>query len=189
MKLFIKNMVCDRCVMAVRSELDALGLHPEHIELGVAHLPGEVLPEEQYGALEARLGAIGFELLDDAKHKLAEQIKVAVIGLIHRAAGNSHVKHSEYLAQQTGKDYPYLSKIFSAEEGLTIEQYIIRQKTERIKELLTYGELSLGEIAWQMGYSSVAAISAQFKKVTGLTPSQYKATDDKARKTLDAVGK
>jgi AraC family transcriptional regulator len=188
-KLFIKNMVCDRCKMIVKSELESLGLHPELVELGEVTLTETVLTEEQRTLTDGRLRALGFELLDDAKAKMIEKIKTAVIELIHYEDEDNHVKYSEYLTRQVGKDYPFMSKVFSEAEGITIEQYIIQQKVEKVKELLTYGELTLSEIAWQMGYSSVAAISTQFKKVTGMTPREYKSVDDKGRKQLDSIGK
>lgn len=189
MKLFIKNMVCDRCKMIVKSELESLRLHPEQVELGEVTLAEISLTEEQRMLTDERLKALGFELLDDAKAKMIEKIKTAVIELIHYENEDNHVKYSEYLVRQVGKDYPFMSKVFSEAEGITIEQYIIQQKIEKVKELLTYGELTLSEIAWQMGYSSVAAISTQFKKVTGMTPREYKSVDDKGRKQLDSIGK
>ncbi len=182
-------MVCDRCRMAVRSELEQLQLHPQSIELGIVELREDHLTDVQLSDVNKQLTAIGFELLDDGKRKLVEQIRTAVIELIHYENDGNQVKHSEYLAHRVGRDYPAISKIFSDETHITIEQYIIYQKIEKVKELLSYGQLTLSEIAWQMGYSSVAAISAQFKKVTGMTPSQYKSAENKDRKTLDKIGK
>lgn len=187
-KLYVKNMVCDRCRMAVQSELKGLNLHPTSVELGVIELAEDELTEAQATAAKSRLQDLGFELLEDRKSQTVEAIKTAVIELIHRDNDEPKLKHSEYLAQKLHYDYPYLSKLFSDAEGVTIEQYSIQQKIERVKELLAYGELTLSEISYQLGYSSVAALSAQFKKVTGVTPSAYKdgAMD---RKTLDKVGK
>jgi AraC-like DNA-binding protein len=189
MRLFIKNMVCDRCIMVVRAELERLDLHPDAVSLGTADLSEDVLSPETEATLDSRLKEIGFELLKGRKRQLVEAIKTTVIDLVHRQNDETVLKHSEYIAQQTGVDYPYLSKLFSDEEGITIEQYIIQQKIERVKELLAYGEQTLSDIAFDLGYSSVAALSSQFKKVTGMTPTAYREADDKARKTLDKVGK
>jgi AraC-like DNA-binding protein len=188
-KLFIKNMVCDRCIMVVRAELERMGLHPGSVQLGLADLAEESLNPEQEASVSSRLEQIGFELLKDRKQQVIEAIKTTVIDLVHRLNDETNLKHSEYIAQQLHYDYPYLSKLFSDEEGITIEQYIIQQKIERVKELLAYGELTLSEIAYRMGYSSVAALSAQFKKVLGITPSEWKAGDEKKRKPLDKIGK
>ncbi|MEO6834169.1 MAG: AraC family transcriptional regulator [Chitinophagaceae bacterium] len=188
MNLYIKNMVCDRCIMVVQRELELLDLHPISVELGVIELSESSLTEAQATAATSRLQSLGFELLEDRKSQTIEAIKTAVIELIHQQNDDTRIKHSEYLALTLGLDYPYLSRIFSEEQDTTIEQYIILQKIEKVKELLSYGELTLSEIAWQMGYSSVAALSTQFKKMVGVTPSGYKdgAQD---RTTLDKVGK
>ena len=187
MQIFIKNMVCDRCKMVVKAELTKLGLHPVSVELGEVELKEEELSPSQLTNIRHRFGEIGFELLENKERQIVEQIKTAVIELIHRDNDDSPIKHSEYLAQRIGKDYPSLSKLFSEAEVTTIEQYIILQKIEKVKELLAYGELTLSEIAWQMGYSSVAALSTQFKKVVGITPTSYKANAGQGRKTLDKV--
>lgn len=187
-KLYVKNMVCDRCKMAVESELKRLKLHPKSVELGVIELVEDELTEAQATAAKSRLEDLGFELLEDRKSQTIEAIKTAVIELIHRDNDETKLKHSEYIAQKLHYDYPYLSKLFSDAEGTTIEQYTILQKIERVKELLAYGELTLSEIAYQLGYSSVAALSGQFKKVMGITPSAWKA-GEADRKSLDEVGK
>ena len=188
MKLYVKNMVCDRCKMVVKAELAALGLHATAVELGEVTLTENALTPAQLKAVDKRLQGIGFELLRDRQSQTVERIKTAIIELIHRDNDDSPVKHSEYISQQVGKDYPYLSKLFSDSEGTTIEQYAILQKIEKVKELLAYGEQTLSEIAYQLGYSSVAALSAQFKKVMGVTPTTWKA-GDVDRTTLDKVGK
>jgi AraC-like DNA-binding protein len=188
MRLFVKNMVCDRCKMVVRAELERHGLHPLKVELGQVDIEEAGISPERRAALDHDLHNLGFALIEDRKRRIAEQVKAAIIVLIHQQNDDSRIKHSEYLAQQTGLDYAYLSKVFSEEEGLTIEQYIILQKIEKVKELLTYGQQSLSEIAWQLGYSSVAALSAQFKKVVGMTPTAWKA-EARGRKELDRVGK
>lgn len=182
-------MVCDRCKMIVRTELEKYGLHPISVNLGDVELSEPVLSATQLNGARIFLENLGFELIDDRKSMIIEQIKVAVIELVHGESNDNKVKHSEYLSQHLNYEYPYLSKLFSDEEGVTIEQFIIQQKTEKIKELIAYGELNFSEIAWQMGYSSVAALSSQFKKVMGITPSEYKAAHSNDRKSLDKVAK
>jgi AraC-like DNA-binding protein len=188
MKLYIKNMVCQRCKMAVRQELQKLGLQPLSVELGEVELeeaPDAAKTEE----IEEALNAIGFELIDDKKSRVIEKIKSLVIELIHQSDEQTRLKYSEYISNKLHYEYTYLSKLFSEVEGTTIEQYIIAQKIEKVKELLVYDELSLSEIAYKLGYSSVAHLSAQFKKVTGLTPSFFKSPGGRQRKPLDEVGK
>ncbi|PQJ09370.1 AraC family transcriptional regulator [Flavipsychrobacter stenotrophus] len=189
MKLYIKNMVCDRCKMIVRAELEKFGLHPISVNLGEVELSEPVLSANQLNDARICFENLGFELIDDRKSMIIEQVKVAVIEMVHRENNDTKIKHSEYLSQHLNYEYPYLSKTFSDEEGVTIEQFIIQQKTEKIKELIGYGELNFSEIALQMGYSSVAALSSQFKKVMGITPSEYKATHSNDRKSLDRVAK
>lgn len=189
MKLYIKNMVCDRCKMVVKSELEKVNLHPLSVNLGEVELSELELSANQLNAAKTCLENLGFELIDDRKSMIIEQIKVAVIELVHREANDIKIKHSEYLSRHLNYEYPYLSKTFSDEEGVTIEQFIIQQKTEKIKELIAYGQLNFSEIAWRMGYSSVAGLSSQFKKVMGITPSEYKATHNNDRKSLDKVAK
>ncbi len=189
MKLYIKNMVCDRCKMVVKAELEKVGLHPVSVHLGEVELSELELSGLELSAARICLEQLGFELIDDRKGMIIEHIKVAVIELIHRENNDAKTKYSDYLSHHLNYEYPYLSKIFSDEEGITIEHYIIQQKTERVKELITYGQLNLSEIAWRMGYSSVAALSGQFKKVTGITPSAYKSAQTKDRKSLDKVAK
>lgn len=186
MNLYIKNMVCNRCRMVVRTELEKVGLQPLQVQLGEVELD-EKPTAEQMGKLKTALEALGFELIDDKKGRIIEKIKNVVIDLIHHSDEQTKLKYSEYIAGKLHQDYTYLSKLFSEVEGTTIEQYIIAQKIEKVKELLVYDELSLSEIAWRLGYSSVAHLSAQFKKVTGLTPSFYKDRGRHIRKPLDGV--
>jgi AraC-like DNA-binding protein len=188
--LFIKNMVCNRCVMAVRQVLEGQGLHPETVVLGEAVLKEDNLTDEQHRKLDAALNNLGFERIDDRKSRLIEAIKKKVLSLIHHPDKNGKkFNWSSLLADELHYEYNYLSNLFSGVEGITLEQYIIRQKIERVKELLFYDELNLSEIADQLGYSSVAHLSAQFKKVTGLTPSEMKKgrNIDKNRKSLDSL--
>ncbi|MEP6682322.1 MAG: AraC family transcriptional regulator [Parafilimonas sp.] len=187
MNLYIKNMVCHRCKLAVENELKKLKLHPLKIELGEVVIKEDVLSNEQKQQLATDLQQLGFELLDDKKQKLIEQIKTLIIQSVHYNKEQPSKNYSEFISENLHHDYSYLSKLFSETEGITIEQFIINQKIEKVKELLVYDEMSLSEIAFEMGYSSVAYLSSQFKKVTGLTPTAFKNSDIHHRKTLDKV--
>lgn len=183
-------MVCGRCIMVVRNELTNLGLHPVLVEMGIVQLEEISLTEDQRYNLEKKLNELGFELLDDYKAKLIEQIKSLVIEKIHHSNSlDEKINWSKLISDQVFHEYNYMSGLFSAVEGITLEQYIIRQKIEKVKELLFYNELTLNEIANKLGYSSNAHLSAQFKKNTGQTPSQFKKTRaiDKNRKALDEI--
>ena len=184
--LHIKNMVCNRCIMVVKSQLEQLGLQPLSVELGIAVLPGEVT-DEVYQSVKGALEPFGFELIDDKKSQVIEQIKDAIIEWVHYNDGGLKVNLSHYLVSRLNRDYSSLSKLFSEVTNTTIEKYLIAQKIERAKELLVYGELSLNEIAEQLNYSSAAYLSAQFKSVTGLTPSYFKTIKENKRKPLDEV--
>lgn len=190
MNLYIKNMVCNRCIMVVKQELEKHGLHPEKVSLGEVSLAEEKLSEGQLSKLDAALVDLGFERIDDRKARLIESIKNIVIKKIHHA-DSIHLKFnwSTLLSEELHFEYNYLSSLFSSVEGITLEQYIIRQKIERVKELLFYDELTLSEIANRLEYSSVAHLSAQFKKITGFTPSELKKTRqlDQSRKPLDGI--
>jgi len=183
-------MVCDRCKMVVSQELERHGLHVAGVQLGVAQIQEE-LDKQQRAMLAESLGRLGFELLDDARSKTVERIKKNIIDRIHhRDYLDIKVNWSALLADELNQDYKQLSGLFSAVEGITLEQYIIRQKIERVKELLFYDELNLSQISYKLGYSSVAHLSAQFKKVMGQTPSQFKASRSmtNSRRSLDNVG-
>ena len=180
-------MVCHRCKLAVENELTKLNLHPQKIELGEVIIKEDALSKEQKEMLAHNLQQLGFELLDDKKQKLIEQIKTFIIELVHYNKEQTRKNFSALIAAQLHHDYSYLSKLFSETEGFTIEQFIINQKIEKVKELLVYDEKSLSEIAFETGYSSVAHLSSQFKKVTGLTPTQFKQSGIHHRKTLDKV--
>ncbi len=188
MILHIKNMVCHRCRMAVETILQQLQLHPVAVTLGEAVIEEKALSPQQTEALQTALSAVGFELMDDKKSKLMEQIRKFIIETVHYCEEPSRLNFSELLARHTGHDYSYLSKLFSEVEGITIEQYLIRQKIEKVKELLLYDELPLSQIAFDLGYSSTAHLSAQFKKMTGLTPTQCKQMGAHSRKSLDDIG-
>lgn len=184
--LYIKNMVCNRCITAVKQELENLNLPPVAISLGEVEL-AKSPSEKQLAQLKIRLEELGFELLDDSKKKIIEKIKNIVIKKIHHSELEEQERFSELLAHTIRKDYSYLSNLFSEVEGITIEKYIIKQKIEKVKELLVYDELSLSGIAFRLGYSSVAYLSTQFKKITGLTPSHFKKIGNHHRKPLDDV--
>jgi len=184
--LYVKNMVCNRCKLVLHSELEKIGITPLSIDLGEVQLERE-LSAEQKQALSEKLQALGFDLIDDKKSRLIERIKTLIIELVHQQNSALSVNLSTYLAEALRYDYAYLSNLFTAVEGTTIEQYFIHQKIERVKELLVYDELSLSEIAFQLNYSSVAHLSNQFKKVTGLSPSHFRQLKDKKRKALDEV--
>jgi AraC family transcriptional regulator len=172
--------------MMVKSELEQFGLHPITVELGLAEVERELSPEEKE-LLNERLQNLGFELIDDKKTRLIESIKNTVVELIHNSAELPKMTFSEHLSEKFHQDYSALSKLFSEVEGVTIEQYVITQKIEKVKELLVYDELSLSEIAHQLHYSSVSHLSKQFKKVTGLTPTQFKQVKENKRIPLDKL--
>lgn len=184
--LFIKNMVCNRCIMVVKRELDQLGFAVKNIQLGEVEL--EKAPtSKQRDNLGKALLALGFELMDDKKSQIIEKIKNVIIEVVHRQNNDIKTNLSEVLSSELHQDYYYLSNLFSAVEGSTIEKYFIAQKIEKVKELLVYDELSLSEIAFRLNYSSVGYLSNQFKKVTGLTPSHFKKIKTNKRKPLDEV--
>lgn len=184
--LYIKNMVCDRCIMVVRELLNQLGFTVQSVELGKA-VVAEEPDAAQREKLRGELQALGFELLDDKRMQLVEQMRNAIIELVHYQQNQLKVNLSQFLSDKFHHDYSFLSKLFSEETGTTIEKYLIAQKIERVKELLMYGELSLSEIALTMNYSSVAHLSTQFKNVTGMTPSAFKQQKVQLRKPLDKV--
>lgn len=182
----IKNMVCNRCIMVVQQLFDGLGYPPVRISLGNVET-AKPIPAEDLGKLRKSLVNYGFELIDDTKSRIIEKIKNSVVQSIHHNHEDLKVNYSEYIESHLNRDYTYLSSLFSEVEGTTIEKYIIHQKIERVKELLVYDELTLSEIAHQMGYSNVAYLSGQFKKVTGLTASHFKQVKENKRKPLDEV--
>lgn len=184
--LCIKNMVCPRCIMAVRQCLETLNLHPQSVELGMV-LMEEPLTDELRHRIGEALAPLGFELLDKPGAQLVEQIKIILIDLVHYHNEPLKSNLSQYLADKLHRDYSSLSKLFSETTGTTIEKYFIAQKIERVKELIVYGELSLNEIADRLGYSSVAYLSSQFKSVTGLTPGYFKRLKENRRKALDEI--
>ena len=183
--LTIKNMVCNRCIKVVKEELEKLDLDVRSIILGEAIVSGE---EKDLPMTEIKkvLTENGFELIEDKKAKTIEQIKIIVIEHIYNDSEKDK-NISNVLVEKTGYDYNYLSSLFSSIENITIEHFFILQKIERAKELLKYGELTLSEISYQLGYSSVQHLSNQFKKVTGLTASQFKDLTNQERKPIDKI--
>lgn len=183
MKLFIKNMVCTRCKLVVKAELDKLGLHYIVVELGEAEIMEEI-SEIQRTHLDSSLRESGLELMDDKQSILVEMIKTTIIDLIHNDQAQLRINLSDHLSEKLNHNYTYLSNLFSKIKGTTIEKYYLSHKIERVKELLIYDELNLTEIAYRMHYSSVAHLSNQFKKLTGLTPSHFKNLRFKKRSLL-----
>ena len=179
-------MVCNRCIMAVKNELDKLGIEPIDVQLGEVTLEKELTTQEKEKFSKA-LVSLGLELIEDKKSRLIEQIKNTIIDLVHHQDNETKTNLSDVLSEKLHHDYNYLSNLFSEVEGTTIEKYFIAQKIEKVKELLVYDELSLSEIAFRLNYSSVAYLSNQFKKVTGLSPSHFKKIREKRRKPLDEV--
>ena len=180
-------MVCNRCIKVVNDELTQLGHHIEYIDLGKVVLDKE-LSNTELKKIDRVLNENGFALLDDRKSQTIDKIKTIIIKQIHHEnLSENKLSFSELLSREIGFEYSYLSSLFSSTLGYTIEHYIINQKIEKVKELLTYNELTLNEIAYQLGYSSVQHLSGQFKKVTGLTPSQMKKEHQNPRKPLDKV--
>jgi len=177
-------MVCIRCKMIVTDELSKLGLHYTRVELGEAEIM-ENITNEQRDKMKVALHKWGLELMDDKKSVLIEKIKNVVIESIHYEEEQLKNNFSTYLSEKLNYDYTYLSNLFSEVEGITIEHFVIIHKIERVKELLVYDELNLTEIAWKLHYSSVAHLSNQFKKITGLTPTHFKQLKQKRRKNLE----
>ena len=179
-------MVSISCKTIVKSEIEKLGLHCRHVELGYAEIE-ENINTEQKVQLQKALMTSGLVLIDNKKAILVDRIKTVVVEMIHYDDSLPKIKFSNYLSSKLDYDYTYLANLFSETTGITIEHYIIAHKIERVKELLEYNELNLTEISYKLSYSSVAHLSYQFKKVTGLTPSLFKHIEDKKRLTLDIV--
>lgn len=180
-------MVSNRCKMTVKEELKKLGLHFVLVELGEVDIMDD-LNVEQLEELKTALLNSGFELMDDKKAVLVERIKNTIIEMVHHSDENIKIKLSDYLSEKLNHNYTYMANLFSAVRGITIEQFVIAHKVEKIKELILYDELNITEIAWKMNYSSVAHLSNQFKKVTGLTPSHFKQLKNKRRNPIEEIG-
>ena len=179
-------MVCNRCIIVMKNELEKLGLSAISIKLGEVIFEKNITVEEKEKLDEALL-ELGFQIIDDKKSRIIEKIKNTIIEFVHHQENEAKTNLSDILSTKLHHDYNYLSNLFSEVEGTTIEKYFIAQKIERVKELLVYDELSLSEIAFQLNYSSVAYLSNQFKKITGLTPSHFKQIKEEKRKPLDEV--
>lgn len=185
--IYIKNMVCPRCIKVVKDEMEKKGYIVKNIKLGEAKLehPLKIDLDLVRNVLEKN----GFELLDNDQYKIIEKIKIIIIEYIHYQSedNKNSGKLSEYLSRKMGYSYQYLSNLFSSIENQTIEHYIISQRIEKVKELLIYNQLNLSEISYRLGYSSVQHLSSQFKKVTGFTPSNFKKLKIKTRTSLDQI--
>lgn len=187
MKLFIKNMVCARCIKSVTGILQSAGGKLKTIKLGVAELEEELSMYKLQSA-EKQLKEEGFEIIDDKRIKLVESIKNLIVELVHYKDLDAMKENlSDYLVSHLHKEYTYLSSLFSSVENTTIEQYFILQKIEKVKEWLVYDQLTLSEMAFKLGYSSVAHLSGQFKKMTGFTPSQFKQLKEHDRRKLEDI--
>jgi AraC-like DNA-binding protein len=186
MRLYIKYMVSLRCKMVVKDELKKLGLHFTTVDLGIVDVMEAITPEQRE-KIKADLLKSGLELMDDKRAILIEKIQNVIIEMIHYEDELPKVNFSDYLSEKLNYDYTYLANLFSETKGITVEHFIILHKIERVKELIIYDELTLSEIAWKLHYSSVAHLSNQFKKVTGLTPTYYKSLKHKRRSTLEDV--
>lgn len=183
MYIHIKHMVCPRCITAVNRVFEEQGIHPTQVSLGKVEIE-ETLTSDQIQQIQKQLASLGFEWLDDPKSQCVESIKNEIIQVIHHTMEWPD-SFPQWLSDKLGKEYAQLSKLFSEVEALSLEQFIILQKVEKIKELLTYQEYTLNELAWKLGYSSPAYLSAQFKRVTGLTPSAFKSLQFPTRKGAD----
>lgn len=184
MKVYVKNMVCKRCITAVRAEFEKRGFRIFNIGLGEVEIIENELGEKKQ-SLNDDLRSLGFELIDDKKSRTIEKIKNLIVDLVHYRDNEIDTKLSLYLSQHLHQDYNTLSNLFSEVENTTIEKYFISQKIEKVKELLMYDEMSLSEIAYKLNYSSVAYLSNQFRKVTGFSPSYFKKLKENKRRQLD----
>ena len=183
MKLYIKNMVCSRCKMVVKSVFENMGINPIGVELGEVELKNDIDETQKHELLKS-LRAIGFDLIDDRKSKAIDKIKTLIIDLVQNKNNDLKSNLSDYLSQQLHQDYNTLSNLFSEVENTTIEKYFINQKIEKVKELIIYDELSLSEIAYSLNYSSVSHLSNQFKKTTGFSPTYFKSIKSVKRRQI-----
>ena len=186
MKLYIKYMLSTRCKIVVKDVLKSLDLHFVIVDLGEVEIM-ESLDCDQLEELKSALLQSGLELMDNKKAILIERIKNTIVEMVHHSNEGLKVNFSSFISEKLNHDYTYMANLFSEVQGTTIEQFMIAHKVERIKELIIYGELNITEIAWKMNYSSVAHLSNQFKKMTGLSPSQFKQLKDKTRRSLEEI--
>lgn len=187
MKIFIKHMISKSCKMFVQAELANLGIRYDSIDLGEVEISGSLTTYQRIKLRES-LTRYGFELMEDKRTILVEKIKASIVELVYHTDERLNTKYSYILGERFNHNYNYLAKVFSDREGITIEKYIISQKIERIKELISYGELTITEIADKLNYSSVAHLSLQFKKNTGVTPSHFKLLKGNRRRTIEEIG-
>lgn len=185
-KIYVKNMVCNRCIMVVENELKELGFAFHSVELGEVEFK-TTLSETEKAKIANHFEKFGFEILDDATSRLIQKIKLVLIDLVQNKNNDINLNLSDYLKSNLAQDYSKLSNLFSEVEGISIEKYFINLKIEKVKELIVYDELSFTEIANLLNYSSVAHLSNQFKKVTGFSPSHFKNQTSKMRKQLDKI--
>jgi AraC family transcriptional regulator len=185
-RLLIKNMVCQRCIQSVDSIFAKLEIPIKQITMGEVDLSRK-LTESEIKNLEKELNSVGFQLIESRVNKIVEDIKLAVMEYLNRGMETQNLKLSSFITDKIPYDYSYLSDLFSSIEGKTIEQFFILQRIEKVKELLVYDQLSLTQISYQTGFSSINHLSAQFKKVTGLTPSHFKKIAGEKRKSLDKI--
>lgn len=184
--IHVKNMTSSCCIHLLRKELSVDGIEIHDIKLGtlvVSHDPKKIT----WKKIEAILEGYGFEIIRNKEKMLVEEIKQAVIDLVHNSTYNAMVRNSDYLVERFGMSYPYISSLFSKHESTTLEKFTILHKIEKVKELIEYGELTLSEIAYMMGYSSVQYLSTQFKSVTGISVTEYKVTPAISRSGLDKL--
>jgi len=187
MKLNIRNMVSNRCMLAVKDELQKLGVNDVIVKLGEVETPIEI-SDQTYSQIKIALKGLGFELMEDKRLILAEKMKILVIEMIHYNEYTDKVILSAYLTEKLNLDYTYLSNIFREYQGVSLEHFMIFHRIERIKELLMYDELTISEIAWKLNFSSVGHLSNQFKKFTGISPLQFKQIKDKSRIPIESIG-
>jgi len=186
MTLFIKNMVCRRCILTVTQVLEQNGIKPDSVVLGEVYIADQPLPETLQ-KLRSDLEAFGFELLDDQRSQLIEKVKTLLLVQVQSGELPDNFSLVKFVSSALHRDYSAISKLFTEVEGITLEQYLILQKIEKVKEWLVYNELTLSEIAFRLGYNSVAYLSGQFKKVTGMTPTEFKNNHTGHRHPLDEV--
>lgn len=186
MKIFVKNMISTSCKLFVQAELINLGINYTSVNLGEIELDRN-LTLSQFAKLKTSLAKYGLELMEDKKIILVEKVKASIIEMVYYTEQRINTKYSCILSERFNLNYNYLAKVFSDREGITIEKYIIQQKIERIKELMTYGELNMTEIAHKLNYSSVAHLSLQFKKTTGFTPSDFKLLKGNRRRAVEEI--
>ncbi|MFV0305659.1 MAG: helix-turn-helix domain-containing protein [Moheibacter sp.] len=185
-KLFIKNMVCNRCIMVVRNELEKLGFQPTLVELGEVILADDISVSDKT-KIAHHLETFGFEILDNTNTQLIQKIKTILIDLVQNKNNDIRLNLSDYLKEKLHQNYSKISNLFSEVEGISIEKYFINLKIEKVKELIVYDELSFTEIADLLNYSSVAHLSSQFKKVTGVSPSYFKKLKGNKRIQIDKL--